>query len=532
MALALLIGVRRMKDLVFTRKSSGLVKGLGWFDVFLLVISAPAGSGILYYSVSTASSYPGANVALSFLIGMFIVLPIIFLAAISSSVIPRSGSLYVFISRVISPGIGFVTASLFFLGYTLSIGVVAFVVTQVTGGILVNAGIAGSIPALQRFGELLQNPYWSAVGGSGLVLLTWAIVVRGIRVFRNVMRVLFAVTALSAAITVVCFLLASQSGVVEAFNKTWGEDAYQRVMALAIENGWTAPAFSWPSTLNLLLVVLFSYAGLELVSYASGEISQAERKTMRSYIWAGMSLGAIYIAIAFSVTQAFGDFIGAYDFLVKNHSDALKDVMPAISPSIPFYISSIMPNPWLGVAISLGLSLWLVTTMIPYFFAPSRLIFALAMDRAIPESMADVSLRTGAPTKASHLTLLFALLGVFFNLMDVGTVLGTILFSAVFVYWLYGLAAMLLPYKNPELFARVPMQASLLGVPLLSIIGAITFGIGWFVIFIAVRQMSMDIVIALSVYMTLTVLLYVVRLQRNRERGIDSYQIYAQLPPD
>jgi len=521
-----------MNQLIFARKTSGLVKGLSWFDAFLLVISAPAGSGILYYSVSTASEYPGANVALSFLIGMFVILPVIFLAAISSNVIPKSGSLYVFISRIVSPGIGFVTASLFFLGYTLSIGVVAFVVTQVVGGILVNAGMAGGASAVQQFGELLQNPYWSAVGGTCLVLLTWAIVLRGIRVFRNVMRVLFAVTVVSAGITVVCFLLVSHEGVVQQFNSNWGENAYQRVMALATEKGWTAPAFSLPSTLNLLLVVLFSYAGLELISYASGEISQAERKAMRAYIWAGVCLGAIYIAIAFSATRAFGEFVGAYDFLVKNHAEALKEVMPAISPSIPFYVASIMPNPWLGVAISLGLSLWLVTTMIPYFFSPSRLIFALAMDRAIPESMADVNPRTGAPTKASHLTLFFALVGVFFNLMNVGTVLGTILFSAVFVYWLYGLSAMLLPYKNPELFARVPLQASLLGVPLLSVVGAITFGIGWFVIFIAARQMSMDVVIALCVYMTLTMLFYVVRLQKNRERGIDSYQVYAQLPPD
>ena len=459
-------------------------------------------------------------------------LPVIFLAAISSAVIPKSGSLYVFISRIISPGVGFVAAALFFLGYTLSIGVVAYIVTQVVGGVLLNAGIAADAPALRGAGVLLQVPYWSAAGGTCLVVLTWAIVLRGIRAFRNVMRVLFAITLLSAVVTVICFICVSQEGVVAQFNNTWGDNAHQRVMALATEKGWNPPAFSLPSTLNLLLVVLFSYGGVELIAYASGEISQAERRTMRSYILAAVSLAAIYIVIAFSVTHAFGGFIGAYDFLVKHHSDALKEVMPAISPSIPFYISSIMPNPWLGIAISLGLCLWLVTTMIPYFFAPSRLIFALAMDRAIPESMADVSRRTGAPTKASHLTLLFALLGVFFNLMNVGSVLGTILFCAVFVYWLYGLAGMVLPYRNPDLFARVPLQATFLKVPVVSIVGAVTFGIGWFVIFIAVRQMAMDIVIALSIYMMLTVLLYVVSLQRNRERGIDSYQVYSQLPPD
>ncbi len=520
------------EDLIFTRKASGLVKGLNWFDIFVLVISAPAGSGILYYSVSTASTYPGGNVGLSFLIGMFIILPIIFLAAISANMIPRSGSLYVFISRVINPGVGFFTAVLFFLGYTLSIGVVAFVVTQVMGGILVNSGIASNNQALQNFGELLQNPNWAAVGGTILVLLTWFIITRGIRVFRKTMRILFAVTVTSAFITIVYFLLQSQSGTAELFNRVWGDNAYQNIMSLAADKGWVIPEFSWSSTINLLLVVLFSYAGLELISYASGEVAQESKKLMRGYILSSICLAFIYTVIAFSVTSSFGDFLGAYDYVFKNFPEDLKNIMPAISPSVPFYISSIIPNVWIGIIISLGLSFWLVTTMIPYFFAPSRLIFALAMDRAIPEVMADVNSKTGAPTKASHITMIFALFGVFFNLLNVGTVLGTILFCAVFVYWLYGLSAVLVPYKNPELYARSPVQSKLLNIPVISWVGALAFGIGWFVIFIATAQMSMDVAITLCIILFLAILLYSAKLYKNKKEGIDINQIYGQLPPE
>jgi amino acid transporter len=519
-------------ELIFTRKSSGLVKGLSWLDVFILVIAAPAGSGILYYSVSTASTYPGGHVGLSFFLGMLIILPIIFLAAVSSSMIPRSGSLYVFISRVVNPGMGFITAVLFFLGYTLSIGVVAFVVTQVIGGILVNAGMAGNIELLKNFGQALQNPYWSAVGGTFLVLLTWIIVLKGIRAFRTVMRILFGITVIAALFTVIYFFITSQSSGAELFNRVWGDNAYQDIMQLAANKGWSPPAFSWSSTFSLLLVVLFSYGGLELISYASGEISQEKRKIMRGYMIAWLTLAFIYIIIAFSVVSAFGKFIGAYDFVFKNHPDALKTIMPAISPSIPFYISSIIPNAWLGIIISLSISLWLVTTMIPYFFAPSRLIFALAMDRAIPESMADVNSKTGAPTKASHITLVFALLGVFFNLLNVGTVLGTILFCALFVYWLYGLSAILLPYRKPELYSKSPIQKSIFNIPVISIVGALAFGIGWFVIFIAAKGMSMDIIITLSIFIAVVMILYLFKLQKNKQENVNIDQIYNQLPPE
>src|SRR5579863_1221842 len=125
------------ESLVFTRKASGLVKDLTWWDVFLNVISAPAGSGIIYYSVSTTSTFPGGNIVLSFFIGMLLLLPIIHITATSAGLLPRSGSLFILISRVVGPALGFVAAVMFFVGYTLSIGVVAYVTARLLGGVMV-----------------------------------------------------------------------------------------------------------------------------------------------------------------------------------------------------------------------------------------------------------------------------------------------------------------------------------------------------------------------------------------------------------
>jgi len=197
--------------LVFTRKTSGLVKGLSWKDIFILVVSAPAGSGILYYSVSTASSYPGGNVGVSFLIGMALFLPVIFLAALGSYMIPRSSSLYVLVSRAVNPAMGFLSSALFFVGYTLSIGVVAYVVTRLFGGILANFGVITDSVFFQDFGALLQTPIWSTVGGCFLVILTWLIVLRGVVVFRNIMRILFYVTMLAIIIAIIMFAFTAPS---------------------------------------------------------------------------------------------------------------------------------------------------------------------------------------------------------------------------------------------------------------------------------------------------------------------------------
>jgi basic amino acid/polyamine antiporter, APA family len=520
------------EPLVFTRKSSGLVKGLNWWDVFVIVISAPAGSGILYYSVSTKSTFPGGSIGLSFLIGMVLMFPVIYIAAVTSAMIPRSGSLYVLISRVISPAAGFVAAALFFVGYTLSIGVVAFVTTQVAGGILVQAARAAGAVTLQHFGEALQIPIWSAVGGVVLVSLTWLLVLGGIKAFRVTMRFLFYVTVGAALATVIYFfLIPSLGGAEAAFNRTWGAGTFERVMALASAKGWATPPFSWAATLNLLLVVLFSYGGLELISYASGEVSQSKSRPIAGYLLGWLFLAVIYMVIAFSVTHAFGSFLDAYDFLFQKSPKELGTIMPAISPSVPFYIASVLPNPWIACLVSLGLCLWLVNTMVPYFFSPSRLIFALAMDRAIPPSMADVR-RNGAPTKASHLTFAFALLGVLLNFLGIGIVLGTILFCALFVYWLYGLSAALLPFTRRDLYKESPVQSSFAGIPTLTWVGALCFGIGWFVIFVAVRQFTADVSIFLAILMSVALGVYMRQMLVNQRQGVDVAKIYNQLPPD
>ncbi len=46
------------KEVIFTRRASGLVRELSWVDVFIFVIAGPAASGITYFSVARAADYP------------------------------------------------------------------------------------------------------------------------------------------------------------------------------------------------------------------------------------------------------------------------------------------------------------------------------------------------------------------------------------------------------------------------------------------------------------------------------------------
>ncbi len=100
------------QGVIFTRRASGLVRELSWFDVFVFVVAGPAASGVIFYSVSTAADFPGASLPLAFLVGLLIFFPITLLVALSSATMPRSGGLYIAVSRVLGPTIGYLSAML------------------------------------------------------------------------------------------------------------------------------------------------------------------------------------------------------------------------------------------------------------------------------------------------------------------------------------------------------------------------------------------------------------------------------------
>ncbi len=520
------------KGVVFARESSGLRRELSWFDVFLFVVATPAASGITYYSVSTASEYPGASMPLGFAIGLLMFLPICALLAMTSAAMPRSGGVYVCVSRILDPTVGFLGGWLFFVGNSLLIGILGYVVMGIMGGIMESSGLASGLSGLSAFGQKLQTPTGQTIAGILWVAFFWLVTLLGIRWIRNVMRVVFAIPLISTLIIICYFLFVGPNGVEGAFNKTWGDGVFQAVLNTAQSNGWATPSFSWSATVSALLVVIWAYVAFECINYAGGEVKTPNTSMVRGFIWGCLGVGLLYIIVAFAVYYPFKQFIGAYDFLYDNHQDALRTIMPAIKPSVPFYAASIIGNVWFGMIIAAAVAFWYVNTMPPVFLANSRLMFAMAMDRALPDKIANVHRKTNAPTWAAHLTGVFGLLGVFLQAQSVGVVLGIASASALFIFWAFGLSGMLLPYLRPEIYERSALKYKILGVPLIVILGLITFAEGWFFVLFCSTEFTRPIMLVLILTMVVGMIGYLYQQSRNRKQGIDVSQIYSQIPPE
>src|SRR5579872_3637709 len=95
---------------VFMRNATGLVRELSPFDAFNLVFSAVLIPVSITQVFSFAPTFwPNANVLVSFLLSIPLVLCFGMVYLYFTVAMPRSGGDYVWVSRILGPGIGFIT---------------------------------------------------------------------------------------------------------------------------------------------------------------------------------------------------------------------------------------------------------------------------------------------------------------------------------------------------------------------------------------------------------------------------------------
>ncbi len=522
------------KGVIFTRRASGLVRELSWFDVFIFVVAGPAASGVTFYSVSTAADFPGASLPLAFLIGLLVFLPITLLVAITSATMPRSGGLYIAVSRVLGPTMGYLSAWLLFIGYGIASGVLGYIVVGLIGSAFSTAALSSGTAWLASVGQALQTSSGQLIGGMLWVGLFWWIAYKGIRKVKSLMRAMFFIPLVGTAIAVVMFFSAGgAAGAAESFNATWGAGTFQEIMTRASELGMEEASFSFGETVKSLIVVVWAYASITIINYAGGEVKTPKTSMIRGFTIGTAFVGIMYVVIVLAAYSAFGDFIASYDFLYDNNPEALQELIGGVvKPSVPFYFMALSGNVWFGLAVAVSIALWFANSILPGFLANSRLAFAMSMDKSFPAALSAVNRRTGSPTNAVHLNVVFCIIGVLIMMLSVDVILGLLTLTTFFIFWPYGLATMLLPYHKPDIYERSPVQWSVFGVPLMTVLGGFAFLVGWFFIYLSLTNFTPVVMLTLIGVMLAGLIVYLVQQSKNRKQGVDVSRIYSEIPPE
>lgn len=531
------------ETIVFARKASGLVREMSWFDVLLFTIAGPAAGGMTYYTVKMPGTYPGAHMVWAFIIGFLVWLPPVLCIAAFASSFPRSGALYVVTSRVLHPMFGFIPNWIYVIGggcgmaagFIFYQGFIPIASTLQAAGEM--TGSSGLLSAGDWFSEPV-NRLWIVLI---FMVIVWALELMGLDKLKWVMRVLIYTPL---AVTIIALILYFAVDGQAAFNEAYGAGTIEAIKQAAIDQGVNdAIGSGFQPTFDVLLAVFWAYSALEVTSFVGSEVKTPRTSFLRGLIFGACAVGLIYSINAWAPGFSYGtDFVRDYAWLYYTSDEtfaALQEAMGGnvpVQPVIPFYAGINSGMGWLTILMGVGYFLWFCNTSLLIWLAGVRGIFAMAFDRQLPLKLASVG-SSGNPTWANHFLAFFALVGVF---MAYGDQLGTDLaiqflafmdVGALFFIWPMGLAAMFLPYLRVDLYEKSTFQYTLGGVPVISIIGAITFGVGWWMMGIVGQYLNQQVILLTAGLLILGFGLVAWMYNQNRKEGIDPNKIFTEIPP-
>jgi len=242
--------------------------------------------------------YPGANIQLTFVLALVIVLPTSMVFAMLSVAMPRSGGDYVYVSRALGPAWGMMSNWNQTVWWILYGGVPsAFFAYYGLTPLLRSLGVLTNNPGLITWGDRLSTPTGAFLCGTALIVILVVIFATGMNFYFRIQNVLFVVAMLGVLLTIAVLLPKNPASFQAGFNHSLAStagtsDPYQAVMTAAKKDGFATAPFSLYWT-----IIPITWIYLELVfnqssAYIGGEV----RRPGRVQIWSMPAAAVISMA--------------------------------------------------------------------------------------------------------------------------------------------------------------------------------------------------------------------------------------------
>jgi amino acid transporter len=463
--------------------------------------------------------------------------------------IPRAGGDYVWQTRILGSGIGFVMAA---TGWWFILWLWA--------------PIYGNILAVQFFEPLWATLKWTwPTGGAawfgthnGIFLVSMiTIVLAGVLVsigmagYARIQKWCIYGGLVGFAVIVVLLLFNSHANFVASFNleahKLFGiPNAYGATQVAAAKLGFHPQSLGFGPlgpTLLLVPVMMFFILWPNWGATLYGEIRGASdfRRVftgMFGGLWITVALTVIFLLlINKTMGWAFYQNSNQINYQVFILNPAAKSVLP-VWPYPVLFAAWLVHNTAFQVALILVMSLWFFGWVGTLFLSSTRVIFAAAFDRVLPDKAAEVSEKRKVPFYSLILMLLPAvgLSAVYaYNATFVTyTYDATLVIAVTFLF--SAIAVVLLPFLKKDLWRASPAsKIRVLGVQIVPVAGWITIGLLGFNLYQWLTNASYgvnnhDSLIFMGAMYLLAIVLYVVARLVRRRQGIDLGLINKEIP--
>ena len=525
---------------LFLRKATGLVRGWNVRDSLIYaVLSTNFVTLGLFTFTYAGPSFPTGQLLTSVVISAILVSFLVVAYTGLITTIPRAGGDYVWQTRILGSGVGFV-----------------FAVTGWWFILWLWAPIYGNILAIQFF-----EPLWATLGSpsgaawfgtdNGIfvvslitIVLAGVLVSIGMAGYARIQKWCIYGGLIGFAVIVVLLLINSHADFIASFNqeasKLFGVNhAYAATNAAALKAGFHAPSLGFgPLGATLLLVpnmmffILWPNWGASLY----GEIRGASdfKRVFRGMFFGLWITTALVVIFFLLMAKTFG-----WAFYQNANAAFFNGTFPIPVWPYPFMFAGwLVHNAAFQVILILVMSLWFFGWVGTLFLSSTRVIFAAAFDRVLPDRAAEVSEKRKVPLYSLILMLLPAVglsaIYAYSTTFRTYTLDATLVIAVTYLF--SAIAVVLLPFIKKDLWRASPAsKVKLLGVPIVPVSGVITILllgfclIAWLVNDNYFVNNPSSLIFMGAMYV-LAIVLYVVARVVRRRQGIDLGLINKEIP--
>jgi len=523
-----------MEGELFVRKATGLRRELGWFFVLSMPLNNLVGIWIAMYGMLATLQAPGGDVVLAtFLAWIPILIGAVGLALLSAA-IPRSGGTYIWETRLLHPifgGWGFPSSILLTV---IAIGMMGVIAPQFIGMLLVMTGIRSGITSLIDVGSLISADLLVQLVIGALLIIGGTLVnIFGVKWIKAANYIIFIGSWAGTILMLIVLAAATPQSVMATWDATWGQGAYQEIVNLAGNTGWTFVPVTWEGTMSAMVVVYWAYVGMSIVPAMGGEISAPKKSFMIGIIAAALLLGFYYISFMWLVFSRYGDFVSQYTWVMLAGVESVKPSVNVELFPLAITLALSATDSVLIQSIIMVSQILMIVAIFPALIPGiTREVFAMSFDRMLPRSFANVHSKYRSPYVAAIFVGIASLLGLLFYGYAgfiAGAIGGTMLFALGDM--LRGFQLISIPFFREDIW-RAGYAWTIKGFPVDSIVGLLVYMIpGWLMIFLTGTLMEPLGSFLNALVFALGMIVFIIFLWKNKKEGHDMAKLYSEIPP-
>jgi basic amino acid/polyamine antiporter, APA family len=524
---------------VFVRKATGLVRGWAVRDAFIYATFAInlVTLGWYIFAFAPGTTANGGLIWAVIVGGAYLIFQAVTYASLIAAM-PRAGGDYVWQSRVLGGGIGFVLAVCgwwFILWHWVPI-YANILEIQVFVPLSAIVGWHGGVTFwVSNDGVFVASLITAALASLFIAL--------GIRTYARIQKFCFYGGLVGLAVMAIALLFTTKTGFVHHFNSGAHKfysatgNAYAETYKVGTK-GYSPPSagtFNASGILILIPLLMFFNLWSNWGATLYGEVRGASDFRKNIYAMGGALVFTTLLAVMFFLL--FAKTFGWKWYMASNFAGTggPLGVFPYPGTFASFLFGGrVLPFILIGL-----LTLWFVGWVGSVFLSSTRVVFATAFDRVLPEWAASVS-NKGVPYWALALMLLpsipisalYAYSHSFANYTLDATLVIAITFLGTTV------AAGILPWRKPEIYNASPIaKYKVLGLPLITF-AAILFAV--ILVFALVKWLSDDIygvnhtssLIYMGCLYAVALAIYLISYLVRRRQGMDLGLVYGEIPAE